>query len=240
MSRNFARWNLWLPFNKILTDAIYSKISLVVNRVTSCGSPLWSMGDGVRLTWVLRDLAGAISELAAGGDMDESVSCSSESSTRKQPKSVVTLAPASRAKLGRTCHTATVPPVPGWLFMQCSRKGGALERRTWRRRRRWFAPSWSRWAMAEERQLEATRCQGGNGCRHFASAGRGPPMAASWDQMILCCLRWVYCFYFTYFQMAFSTYWTVFFVNFLHEVSNQNSKVWVFSPHQYIHVHNNR
>jgi hypothetical protein len=65
----------------------------------SVGSSLWCDTDGVHLSPDgYRDLACAISEVAAGSDIesydksqDGSAGCSSDTSKRKQPDSVVTL-----------------------------------------------------------------------------------------------------------------------------------------------------
>jgi hypothetical protein len=52
-----------------------------------------------------RDLAGALREMAAGGDADDSVSCSPEDVKREKPEQVVVLPAATQHKYGRpaTC-----------------------------------------------------------------------------------------------------------------------------------------
>jgi hypothetical protein len=59
---------------------------LLRNCTTSSRDPLWTVGDGVHMTWeAYRDVADATGEMAARGNTDDSVSCSSESAKRKQP-----------------------------------------------------------------------------------------------------------------------------------------------------------
>jgi hypothetical protein len=60
---------------------------LLRNCTTSSRDPLWTMRDGVHVTWeAYRDVADECTgEMAGRGNTDDSVSCSSESIKRKQP-----------------------------------------------------------------------------------------------------------------------------------------------------------
>jgi hypothetical protein len=91
-------------------------VPLLRSCTTSSGGPLWSTEDSGHMMWkAYRDLAGALGEMAAGGDADDSVSCSSEGAKGKQQEKVVMLPAATQHKHGRP------PPVAGCLCGEVER-----------------------------------------------------------------------------------------------------------------------
>jgi hypothetical protein len=95
------------------TAVVNNTEPMLRHRMTSKGTQLWCPADGVHMTReAYADLAHAILEATHGGDFGDTASCSSGSSKRKIPDSVVTVPSASATKQARLQRP--VRPA-GWL-----------------------------------------------------------------------------------------------------------------------------
>jgi hypothetical protein len=93
------------------TSVVNNTEPMLRHRVTSKVTQLWCQADGVHMSRdAYADLAHAILEANQGGDTGDAASCSSGSSKRKVPDSVVTLPGAPKhARLQKSVRKA------GWL-----------------------------------------------------------------------------------------------------------------------------
>jgi hypothetical protein len=114
--RIFSVWGASVGLNFEICDptsVVNNTEPMLRHRMISKGTQLWCPADGVHMTKdAYADLAHAILEANQGEDVGDTASCSSGSSKRKIPDSVVTLPGAGATKQARLQRP--VRPA-GWL-----------------------------------------------------------------------------------------------------------------------------